>query len=416
MIKKLRRKFVRIAMLSVLAVVLTVAVGINGANALRIRQREDGLLNLLSRNEGRFPSPPDKKDPPGGKPGFEMTPETPYETRYFLVTLNDSGAVARIDTSHIAAVTSEGALAYAEAVAASGKISGTRGNYRYQVTETSGGRLIVFLDCSTQRQSALAMLIVSLCISAGCLLIVFVLVSVFSKRAIRPVVEGMEKQRQFITDAGHELKTPLAVISADTDVFELTAGQNEWLDSIRNQINRMNGLVRELLALAKLDEGGPHPAFQTVDFSRAVQQTAESFEAPVHLRGLHLSLQVAPELKLTGDEQSLTELVAILMDNAVKYTDDGGRIELSLRKNGRQIQLSVENTCQGVPQEPERLFDRFYRADAARSRESGGYGLGLSIARAIAEQHGGRMEVHTSEGSRIRFTATFPGKENKPKA
>ncbi len=410
MIKQLRWKFVAIAMGSLLIILLTIIGLINGISFYQIDERADHLLNLLSEHGGSFPKvEPGREKPRSSPPGFGMqfSEETPFETRYFWANADADGSIQQLDTSHIAAITSDQARSYAQQALLRGKTTGYMESYKYQITQQESGTLIVFLDRSTQIESGLFFLLVSCVVAAAVLLVMFVLLAIASNWAIRPVTKSIQKQKQFITDAGHEIKTPLAIISANADVLELQMGKNEWLDSIRNQTTRLGRLVKDLLLLAKMDEERPGVAFARFDVSMAVTDAAMPFCALAEANGKSLSLQIQPGLILLGDMELMRQLVGILLDNAVKYALPNSEIQLALQQAGHTVRLSVSNLCDPVPEgDLNRLFDRFYRADPSRTRETGGYGIGLSIAQAIVQLHRGKLSAQT-EGSKIQFTAAF---------
>lgn len=414
MIRRLQRKFVLIAMGSLAAVVLLLIGAVNLANLWQVSGKADATLSLLAENDGLFPEfSPNKRPPPRGEAlmGFQLTPETRFETRYFLVRADQSDQIYQIDTGHIAAVGSEEAREYAEDVLKSGQSAGYRGIYRYLVSDTAAGRLVIFLDCRQQLQTATSLLLASVGIAALCLMLVFLLVFILSRRAIRPVIESMEKQKRFITDAGHEIKTPLAIISANADVLELTSGNNEWLDSIRNQTGRLGELVKNLLALSRMEEDKARLTFFDFDLSEAVTSAAAPFHMLAETKGRHFTTQIGQGLRMNGDESGIRQLVSILSDNAVKYTPDGGEALLTLDKKGKQLRLAVENDIDSpISGDLSRLFDRFYREDSSRTRETGGYGIGLSIAKAVAEAHGGHISAKNMEHdgkTRLRFTVVL---------
>lgn len=415
MIKKLQRKFVTISMGS-LALVMVVIIGMmNALNMVQLNQRADGLLQILSENSGKFPEMEKDKNkgkerPPMPEPGFglKLTAETRFETRYFTVCLNQEGAVAWIDTGHIAAVSSAQAEEYAAQVLGKNRATGYYGFYKYRVAEQDGQKLVIFVDCHSQIQTALSFFIVSSGVALAALLVVLVLVSVFSKRAIRPVAESMEKQKQFITNAGHEIKTPLAIISANTEVLELCCGSNEWLESIRNQTRRLDSLVKNLLTLSRLEDGKMALPTATFSLSDAVFETAAAFQPLAASQNKRLALRIEPGIVKNGNEESLRELVSILTDNAVKYADEQGKVCVSLQREGKTARLVVFNTCQEAPEgDLTKLFDRFYRADNSRSRESGGYGIGLSIARAIVQAYHGTIAARSADGKSMCFTVVL---------
>lgn len=237
---------------------------------------------------------------------------------------------------------------------------------------------------------------------AGGSLVVLLLVILFSKRAVRPVAESYQRQKQFVTDANHELKTPLTLIRANLDILEGETGPNEWLSDIREETGLMSQLVGRLVTLARMDEESQPLEALSFDLAAAVWETASVFTQPAETAGKALSIKTPDNLSYKGDEAALRQLVSILLDNAVKYCDPGGFIQLELQE-GRHPVLTVDNSCQAVGELPlSRLFDRFYRADPARTYGSG-FGIGLSIAKGIVERHRGEITAHKLNSAAIRF-------------
>lgn len=406
MIKKLQRKFIMITMVS-LALVMVILLGsINAINLYQMDRRVDGAIMILAENQGKFPNY-EKGELSHGEPrfGFQMNEETQFETRYFIVKVNKDGSILGTDTSHIAAVSSNDAAGYANKVMSGGKNSGYKGIYKYTVLHQPYGSMIVFMDCRIQIQTATIFFITSFGVALVNLLLVFILVFVLSKKAINPIIESMEKQKQFITDAGHEIKTPLAIISANADVLELTGGNNEWITSIRNQTIRLDKLVKNLLTLSKMDESNIKLVFTDFSLSDAVFETAASFETIAETQNKKYLMDIQPGIKLHGDESSIHQLVSTLVDNAMKYSNEEGTIKISLSAVKKAAKIEVFNTTDEVDKENlEKLFDRFYRADSSRSRETGGYGIGLSIAKSIVEAHHGKISARSEDGKSIYFT------------
>ncbi|MBO4867115.1 MAG: HAMP domain-containing histidine kinase [Ruminococcus sp.] len=432
MIKRLRRKFVLIAAASVLAVELIVVGLINVINIGEMHKRQTQLMNILCENDGDFPEfgmwreqmynngsvpgggrffPPDMNGENKRFPdlGFKLNEETRYQTRYFYVRYNRELEPVEINTGHVAAVTSAEALSYAEEVSLSGKTSGFQGNYRFEVRDTIGGKLFVFLDCREDIRTQRLFLLISAAISIGGWLLVCLLIIVCSRFAVRPFIENYEKQKMFITDAGHEIKTPLAIIQANTEVIEMLSEPSEWTVSIKNQIERLNGLIADLLRLSRMDEESVKLVFAEFDLSNAFADIAGPFRTLAENKGLSLAISTQEGIRMNGDESSIRQLVSILTENAVKYCDAGGSIEASVEKtsSGRHAVIRVKNDCAEPPSQPERLFDRFYRADKSRKREDGetksGYGIGLSVAKAVTESHKGKISCKTEDG-KIVFT------------
>lgn len=425
MIKKLRRKLIAACMIS-LAIVLTVILGgVNLMSYHKVVADADAVLALLDANDGAFPKnrggqeeKPEGDVPtdsvPGGKKNpFDqrgMSPETPYESRFFSVLLGKGGQVLQTDTGQIAAVDEEEAVVYAREVSDSGRSSGFWGDYRYRLCEDELGSRIIFLDCGRSLSSFRTTLIASVLLALLGLLAVLALLLVLSKRIVRPVAESYEKQKQFITDAGHELKTPMTIISADADLAEMECGENQWLTDIRRQAQRLTGLTNDLIYLSRMEE--EQPKLQRIAFplSDMAEEMAQSFQGPAKSQGKELSLHIQPMLACTGDEKAIRQLLSILLDNALKYAPAGGHLELELARQGRNVILTVSNTT-AQPVERDKLphlFDRFYRMDQSRSQQTGGYGLGLSIAQSIVLAHKGKIRAESPDGNTLSVVVTLP--------
>ena len=314
-----------------------------------------------------------------------------------------------MDAEHIAALDRQMVVEWVGNILDGGKQSGYTSYYRYGVfAEPDGGTTTVVLDCFLQLQGAGGVLRISLLAAGICLLTVFLLLLLLSRRVTRPFVENLERQRQFVTDASHELKTPLAIISANTGLLSASLGENRWLESTRAQVGRLDRLIQNLIELARTEEALPDEAAAPVPLGRVAERALEDFRPLAEAAGKTLDGQIEPELVLPGVEDNLARLCALLLDNAVKYCDEGGAIRLTLARRGRWAVLSVSNPCAGLDAaQLPRLFDRFYRADSSRARNSGGYGIGLSTARAIVARHHGRLTARLSGGT-VTFTAVLP--------
>lgn len=362
--------------------------------------------------------PPNPKNDEKKRDVFAYTKnvEEPFSTRYFWVRFDESGDVSEINTGHIASISSTVARQMAQEIYESSKIKGYSSTYRFYVKKIeTGGTLVLFKDCSSDLYNAIRLLRNTFLLMLGCLVAMFILVWIMSGHAVSPVVESLEKQKRFITDAGHELKTPLAVISANVDVLELDYGKNEWTQSIKNQINRMMGLVKNMLTLSRMEEENIRVVFTDIDLSRILTETATSFEAVAESNNKKYTIDIEDNVHINGDKNSIVQLASLLIDNAMKYSSEKGSIAVRMHRD-KQIIFEVNNTCDTFPEgNLDKLFDRFYRADTSRNRKSGGYGIGLSVARAITTTYGGTIEALRDGDHIIRFVVKIPkgGAKNK---
>ena len=424
MIKRLRRKLIAACMISLAVVLAVILGGVNLMSYQKVVADADTVLALLGSNDGAFPkshsrpgTAPEGELPAGGGMGKPdlfgqkvLSPETPYESRFFSVILDESGQAVQTDTGQIAAVDETSAELYAQSAAESGHSAGFLDDYRYLVLAEEGNTRVIFLDCGRSLSSFRTTLLASVALSLLGLLAVLVLLLILSHRIVRPVAESYEKQKQFITDAGHELKTPMTIISADVDLAEMECGENQWLTDIRRQTERLTGLTNDLIYLSRMEE--EQPPLQVIEFplSDVAEEMALPFLTPAKSQEKELTLHIQPMLSFTGDEKAIRQLISILLDNALKYSPAGGRLELRLEKQGRNILLTVTNTTIQPVEEDKlsHLFDRFYRSDQSRNSQTGGYGLGLSIARSIVLAHKGKIRAESRDGMTLSMVVSFP--------
>ena len=408
MIYKLQRKFILISTISLLSVIALIFGVILVLNVTTMNRNMDILADSVSEGRGRFPQPFDDGFKPGDPPPnndkkFDfISPETPFSTRHFTVFYDKLGNVEKTFTESIYSITDDQAIDYAERV--NGEI-GDRGwisNYRYKVFKNGEGIGIVFIDGSVNRVALMQSTTIAGLVLLSCAALVLILIISLSKNAVRPISESYEKQKQFITDANHELKTPLTLILTNLDIAESELGKNEWLEDIRAEGHRMTELVNQLVALSRMDEDGQTLNMGDVYIGELVYDTVAEFETLAKDRGKTVYTDIDRGLTYNGDESLLYRLVGILMDNAIKYCDNGGEINVTLHR-GRHIVLTVENSYAAVSEiKLDCLFDRFYRADKAR-KFTGGYGLGLSMAKAIVEKHKGEISAYKKDENHIGF-------------
>lgn len=404
MINNLRKKLIVFTMLALICVMTLIFGAVNITNMYRMYLRADVLITLIAQNGGMVPRFADERimDYP------QVNEETEFETRYFTVRLDKHKNPVEVNLGHIASVSESEAIMFAQDIKAHRRTKGFKGVYRYGMTELPDGWLIVFLNCRTQQQQAFATVLISGSVEVISLIIIFFILCIVSRRVIRPISDSLEKQKQFITDAGHELKTPLAIIGANTEVLEMLNGKNEWTESIKNQTTRLDKLVKSLLQLAKMEERAGEVVFSDFDLSAAAAEAAEPFGIMAQQKNREFTTHIQTGITMHGDENGMKTLVSVLTDNAIKYAPDGGCVNVSLLRQGKSIRLDVKNTDSGTDEsELNKLFDRFYRADSSRSRETGGFGIGLSIARTIVEENKGKISAFKDKDGMICFSAVF---------
>lgn len=407
MIRSLRRKFILIAMTSLVGTMVVLCTAIGIGNHYITTNRVDHAISLLHQNGGAFRAPGPHSDPSNFD--FQITPETPFETRYFIVELTAQKEIKSVSLDHIAAFDRHTVVDTISQIIDTGAERGYIDHYRFGVFPDKDGRsTIIVLDCFLQLQSANNLLRITGAIFLNCVLTVFVLLLFLSKRAIQPFVENLERQRQFITDASHELKTPLAILSADMGLLEDTYGTDKWLESAKSQIIRLDKLIKNLVELARTEETIKEDAMAWFSVSEIAQANVDAFQMLAEADGKVLTAEIAGGISLKGVQDNFFRLFSILLDNAVKYCDPAGTIRLCVLMRGRNIYISISNPCIGVDTaQLSRYFDRFYRADSSRARSTGGYGIGLSTAKAIVARHKGRISNHYADGI-ITFTAVIP--------
>ncbi len=400
MIGTLQKRFVVTAM-AVVSVLLLILLGtINIVNIAFVRGEMDKTLSMLTEAEGEFghlPKPQEPMPPPDFRLKQKSERDVFLSSNFFVVRIHEDGQVIGTDVSRTAQVDETSAQEIALEIFREGKKTGRAGIYRYRMKDTPGGRetVLVFLDTSHEIISYVRVLLLSAGIGVAVWLLLLPFVMILSKRAIRPIAENMEKQKQFVTNAGHEIKTPLAIILANTEAMELYHGASKWSRNIREQTKRLDGLTKNLLLLAKMDEHAAEPPMADIKFSDLAADRVQDFAEPMKLGGITLHLQIQSGITLRGNREQLSQLLSILLDNAVKYTNAGGIVSVSLQQKGKHIILQVKNSCAGLPEAPaDKLFDRFFRDNGARTQKSGGYGIGLSVAQAIAKTHRAGITAH----------------------
>lgn len=414
MIKKLKRKFIVLATVSIFTL-MTVLVGImNAINFSSVVAETDRILHVLSQ-----PNAPFAEDPSfPGRPPQEirdfvphgMSPEVPYEARYFTAMISGNGNVIESDISRIISVDRKSVDSFVREAITNGRERGFVGQFRYMKQTDDRMTRIIFLDCGRKLDSFRRFMWTSVSVGLlGCI-IVFVVFLFAAGRIVRPIAESYEKQKRFITDAGHEMKTPLTIIGANLDLLESDYGDNESLADIRSQTKRLSALTGDLVYLSKMEESDEPLAKTEFPVSDLISETAQQFRPIAQAKMQTYRIQVEPNLTMFGSPDAICRLVSVLLDNAMKYSPDGGAVTMELASHKKDLSISVGNTAAVQLSEDElsRLFDRFYRADGSRNSETGGHGIGLSIAKAITTAHNGKISAETENSSEFKITVTLP--------
>ena len=375
---------------------------INIANILLVSGDVERNLSMIADRELGIYTFPNK---PKQEPIFFQRPKEDafMSSNFFIITYDSNNQIINIDVSRIPSIDETEAKELAKSINNS---KGRIGKFRYEVRENNYKKIIIFLDTSAEIISYVRVLLLSGALGLICWGFMLILVIILSKKAICPIAENIEKQKQFVTNAGHEIKTPLAIISANTEAMELYNGENKWTKNIKKQVDRLNGLMKNLLLLAKMEES--KIVYQKFSLSEMASEISESFFEPISLKNIAFETKIQPDIILNANSEHIRQLFSILLDNAVKYTDENGLISLSVLKNDKNIIIKLENTCENLPNiNPEKLFDRFYRADEARTQKTGGYGIGLSVAKAIVNAQNGKITANYIDNNKICFEITF---------
>ena len=408
MFRKLKIRFILLASAAIVCILLTMIAVLNSVRFLQTNGEIQAVLNILSANNGDFPSVEETAE---SLQNDRITIDTIYQYRYFSVVYNEDKTPYSSNLDHLSNLSKEQALSYANKVIKDSRSSGVfkvgSQFYSYQITQDSKTKryLLVVLDSTNYLESRndFFWLSIQLCFYS---FIFFVLVvSGFSNFAIRPYIKNYENQKRFITNAGHELKTPLAIISANTELQELMTGENEWTESTKDQVKRLSNLINQMVVLARLEEQ-PDVTLVDVNFSEVVKKVAGNFKSVIEKAGKKYEIKLQEDIHVKATEDELYELVSILIDNACKYCDEDGQIFVTLTKakRGKRARLTVANSyADGKNVDYSRFFDRFYREDESHNQKQPGYGIGLSMAESLVRIFKGRIWVSYKKGL-IGFT------------
>lgn len=411
MIKKTQYKFIAIT-LGAISLVLALILGILNlciyaailfnadANITQIRARRGFIYSSHSGNV--YSQEPDMNMLEG------MSGDSKVSYMYVRINNKNEAAPPFITTNMSDTYTADDIYYIAKRLISSDIEKGFYMDMMYEITKDDLNTVVVLIDLSADLSFLVSLFRLTIIITVASLAVVFVFSYFLSRWAIKPVKTALDNQRRFISDASHELKTPLAVISANADVLESEIGENRWLDNIKSQSAVMSDLVFDLLDLAKMDETSEDMIFSEFDLSSVVLSKTLEFECTAFELGKTFEQNITEGIKYKGNEDSIKHLVTILIDNAIKHSDEKGIVRVTLTASGNKRIFQVYNTGNGIKNsEKNKIFNRFYRSDESRSKVTGGYGLGLSIAKAIVDAHKGTITVDGEENKWVSFTAVL---------
>lgn len=424
MIEKLRKKFIFFTMLAVISVFAVIILGVNGLFFYRTVNELNSTTQMIVNSDGHLRKMKNDNEPKADdieKKNDEDTyhpndrafkdKEMPYATRYFFAETDDELNITEINTDYIASVEQEEAEDIINDIINSDDEMGWNGTRRYRVSKIKSGYMIVVLDAENQIKSMMSILMITFLVSAVSITILFIIIRLIARKAVRPIAESYEKQKQFITDAGHELKTPLTAISANMEIVKMSAGESKWTDAVDRQTDKMIKLINHLISLSKMDEGKTEQEIKKFSFSETVLDTVDSFGSIAVSKGVVIETDIQPDILIVNDESMLRQLVSILIGNAIKYCDEHGKVRTVLHSHNHSFGknktiLMIQNDFADAEKfEPDKVFDRFYRGNKAHTSD-GSFGLGLSIARNIADSCGIRL-IADKNDSEVIFTVVI---------
>lgn len=411
--KKMRLKMIGIVFVSVVAAFMVMTIILVMCFGAYRNRQADQITAMISENNGTVPQLKDYKQQQKNSQAFERyfnnyNEDSSYRTRFFRIFLDEDKKVTNVNMDHIAAVDEKKAVRMTKmAMLRRGKV-GLVGSYRYRKEYKDGQvRSIIFLDCKENQSFYHLAVTITITVSTLLTCLITVIFAIASKRAVRPFEINSNRQKQFITDASHELKTPLAIISANAEVLQYKGDGNEWTQNIIDQTKHMGKLINQLLVLAKLDEVQEKSEKQEADLKLLLEETTRPFEEVATQKKVTLKLHLEEGVTIRVNREQIAQLVSILTENAAKYVNDGGKIVWRLTKTQHGAVLVVKNTTEKELPDTKRMFDRFYRSDSSRSSKTGGQGIGLSIAKKIVDSHKGSITAKAGDGM-VTFRVSLP--------
>ncbi len=400
--KRLQNKFTLYSVVAAFIVILIIFSSIILGSYFQVVKRADQILEILMQNDGGFPE--DDQFTEFINEINAISAETPYSTRFFYVKYFNESKNYGVDIGKVSSISEEQALTYSARALDKESERGFIDHFRFFQKDKEFGKLLIFVDCSRDLNLHYSLVLNGLVISLIALVAVALIARILSQKAVEPIVQAYERQKQFITDAGHELKTPLAVIKTNAEVLELTTEKSKWLSSIKNQVNRLDYLVGSLLDLAKLDENTARESKEEFVLTDTVQEVLDNLQLLATSDQKRIVSDLDPNILFKGNAESIQKLISILVENAVKYSDPQTDILFSLKKEERKIILLTKNQASDLKKgNYAQLFDRFYRDDVSRNSQKGGHGIGLTIAKTIVEQHSGTITAYSTDGKTLEI-------------
>ncbi|MGH4037839.1 MAG: sensor histidine kinase [Sphaerochaeta sp.] len=409
MIKTLQRRFISVAMAAMSIVILIIALIINVSVYVSSNTQLNKMADYLLDNGGSFPDRFYLQT--HNDLGFDVSIESKYETRFFSAKVDEYGNILDLDLDNIAEITDSEAQSYIQNALKKGSKHGYISHYKFAVKQNGDDTLLVFINASQILRTISDVRSVTVLIAAVGLLILLLLIIALSNKAIQPYIDNIERQRQFVMDAGHEIKTPLAVISADVEVIEMANGESDWTKSIKGQIIRLDGLIKQLLSLSKLENiSNKDESTVKIDFSSLTVQLCSDFKGLASSKHSTIEMDVDEGITILGQHDKIEQLISLLVENATKYAKGNGIINVSLKANKKHATFKITNQCEGISNSNlANLFERFYRGDKSHNNIIEGYGIGLSVAQAIAASHKGKIIASLNDDeTEITFTVILP--------
>ena len=410
MIRKLQHRFILITMSGIILIFILILAVLNLSVSYSAQRQGYHTLSQYERRMDFSPSPvSDAKNPPPVPEGHPMEMSWFDDMRVMYVFYDNNGEILSYSLGGNPDMTMDTLEQLATRAKCDHKQNGKVSGYLYLLKEKEESTQLYLLDYSPERDMSARLLKVCLWVGLAAIFVLFIPVIFLSRWVTKPVQVAFDKQKQFIADASHELKTPLTIITTNAEVLQRELPDNKWLVYILEQTGRMKNLINSLLELARLDAYSDTGSYLTFDLSRAVKNAALSFESLAFEYEKSYSMEIEDGFSLHGNETHIKQLVTILLDNAFKYSDEHGTVRICLSAHGDKKMLLVSNTGKGIsPEDQKHIFERFYRSDSSRNRQYGGYGLGLSIAQSIVKAHKGHISVKSDGQSFTEFVVILP--------